>query len=81
MRSKECTGAALAEKLADAVRVAREEAVQDIFLMVPWEHTRCIDNILDGLSVLPVPVYSSSRQTPRKLLKSAGISSGRDVDS
>ena len=57
MRGKECTGAALTEKLEEAIRVARMEAVQDIFLIVPWEHTRCIDGILDGLSVLPVPVY------------------------
>jgi len=57
MRSKECTGAALTEKLKEVISVARVEEVQDIFLMLPWEHTRCIESILDGLCVLPVPVY------------------------
>jgi Undecaprenyl-phosphate glucose phosphotransferase len=43
--------------LEEAIKLAREEAVQDVFLVIPWEYTRCIDRILEGLSVLPVPVY------------------------
>jgi Undecaprenyl-phosphate glucose phosphotransferase len=51
------TGEGITKKLEEAIKLARKEAVQDIFLMIPWEYTRCIDGILEELSVLPVPVY------------------------
>ena len=57
MQGSKCTSDAITEKLEEAIKLAREEAVQDIFLIIPWEYTTCIDGILDGLSVLPVPVY------------------------
>jgi undecaprenyl-phosphate galactose phosphotransferase/putative colanic acid biosynthesis UDP-glucose lipid carrier transferase len=45
------------DKLALAIRVAREEKIGTIFLFFRWDHTRWIDSILIALSVLPIPVY------------------------
>ncbi len=40
-----------------AVNTAREESVESILLFFRWEHTHCIECILNALSVLPIPVY------------------------
>jgi Undecaprenyl-phosphate glucose phosphotransferase len=47
----------LRNTLDAAIQTARGDAIEDILLMVGWEHNRCIEGILNVLSVLPVPVH------------------------
>jgi len=47
----------LAETIERAIKLARDDTIGDIFLMIPWAHNRCIEGIVDALSVLPVPVH------------------------
>jgi Undecaprenyl-phosphate glucose phosphotransferase len=49
--------ATLPEQLSLAIRTAREESVENILLLIRWEHSYCIESVLVALSVLPVPVY------------------------
>jgi Undecaprenyl-phosphate glucose phosphotransferase len=51
------SSANLPERLTSAIRVARQEAVDNILLLIRWEHSYCIESILLALSVLPIPVY------------------------
>jgi undecaprenyl-phosphate galactose phosphotransferase/putative colanic acid biosynthesis UDP-glucose lipid carrier transferase len=57
----DCTAAESSEKLAEtverAIKLARNETIQDIFLMISWAHNRCIEGIVDALSVLPMPIH------------------------
>jgi Undecaprenyl-phosphate glucose phosphotransferase len=45
------------DKLSSVVQVARDQRVESIFLLVPWDRSHCIEGILVALSVLPIPVY------------------------
>jgi Undecaprenyl-phosphate glucose phosphotransferase len=47
----------LRSKLANVVQVAREQRIEEIYLIVGWHHHRAIDGILDALAVLPISVY------------------------
>lgn len=47
----------LRAKLADVIKVARNERIEDIYLLVPWHHDRLIDGILETLAVLPISVH------------------------
>ncbi len=47
----------LQKTLNTAIETARDEAVEEIILIIGWEHSRCIEGILNVLSVLPVPVH------------------------
>jgi Undecaprenyl-phosphate glucose phosphotransferase len=49
--------ASLRAKLADIVRTAKDERIEDIYLLVRWHHHRIIDGILEALNVLPVSVH------------------------
>lgn len=40
-----------------AVRVAREETIENILLFIGWEHSHCIEVMLRRLSILPVCVH------------------------
>ncbi len=44
-------------KLDLAIRAAREEAIDNVLLFISWEHSHCIEAILNALSVLPVRVH------------------------
>jgi len=47
---------ALRNTLNSAIETARSDAIEAVLLAIGWEHSRCIENILNVLSVLPVPV-------------------------
>ena len=47
----------LSQTLDPAIRTAREDSIQSILLLFRWDQSRCIESILAGLSVLPIPIY------------------------
>jgi Undecaprenyl-phosphate glucose phosphotransferase len=49
--------ASLRSKLADVVQVARDEQIEDIYLLMDWRHHRIIQGTLDALAVLPLSVH------------------------
>jgi Undecaprenyl-phosphate glucose phosphotransferase len=49
--------ASLRSKLSDVVQVARNERIEDVYLLMDWRHRRIIDGIMDALAVLPVSVH------------------------
>lgn len=44
-------------KLAELIEVAKNERIDDVYLLVRWRHGRTIDGILDALAVLPISVH------------------------
>lgn len=59
---------ALRSRMHDVIEAARHEMVDDIFLLVGWDRTRCIENILNFLSVLPIPVHLVPDQNVSRFL-------------
>jgi Undecaprenyl-phosphate glucose phosphotransferase len=49
--------ATIQDKLNSLVPLARDQQVESIFLLFPWDRSHCIEAILVALSVLPIPVY------------------------
>ena len=47
----------LRTKLAEVIDFARNERIEEIYLLIAWYHHRVIDGILDALAVLPVSVH------------------------
>jgi len=47
----------LRSKLADVIQFARDERIEDIYLLLDWHHHRAIYGILDALAVLPISVH------------------------
>ena len=47
----------LLDTLNSAIKVAREEAIENVLLFISWDRSHCIDIILNTLSVLPVRVH------------------------
>src|SRR5439155_777750 len=47
----------LRSRLNSVIETARHEAIDDIFLLISWDRSRCIEDILSFLSVLPTPVH------------------------
>jgi Undecaprenyl-phosphate glucose phosphotransferase len=47
----------LRAKLAEVILAARQERIEDIYLLVGWHHRRAIDGILSALAVLPISVH------------------------
>jgi Undecaprenyl-phosphate glucose phosphotransferase len=47
----------LNSKLANVVQIAKNERIEDIYLLFDWQHHRTIDGILDALAVIPVSVH------------------------
>jgi len=47
----------LRRNLNSVIETARHETVDDIFLLIGWNRTQCIQDILGFLSVLPIPVH------------------------
>jgi Undecaprenyl-phosphate glucose phosphotransferase len=58
----------LRAKLAEVIDLARAEAIQDIYLLIRWEHHRTIDGILDALAVLPISVHLVPDETAARFL-------------
>jgi len=51
------TASSLRSSLNSVIDTARQETVDNIFLLIGWDRARCIQNILNFLSVLPIPVH------------------------
>jgi Undecaprenyl-phosphate glucose phosphotransferase len=49
--------ASLRAKLAALIEIARDERIDDIYLLIGWYHDRIIDGILDVLAILPISVH------------------------
>jgi Undecaprenyl-phosphate glucose phosphotransferase len=49
--------ASLRSKLADVVQLARNEQIEDIYILIDWRHHRAIHGILHALAVLPISVH------------------------
>ena len=47
----------LRSKLADVVQVARDEQIEDIYILMDWRHHRAIHGVLHALAVLPISVH------------------------
>jgi Undecaprenyl-phosphate glucose phosphotransferase len=47
----------LLDTLNSVIRVAREEAIENVLLFISWDRSNCLDIILNTLSVLPVRVH------------------------
>ena len=47
----------LRSKLANVVQVARDEQIEDIYILMNWRHHRAIHGILHSLAVLPISVH------------------------
>ena len=47
----------LRSKLADVIQFAKDERIEDIYLLVNWHHHRAIYGILHALDVLPISVH------------------------
>lgn len=60
----------LRTKLAEVIRVARDERIEDIYLLISWHHNRAIDGILDALAVLPVSVHLIPDENAARFLNS-----------
>jgi Undecaprenyl-phosphate glucose phosphotransferase len=51
------TTSSLRSKLAGVVQIAKEQRIEDVYLLFDWQHRRTIDGILDALAVLPISVH------------------------
>lgn len=47
----------LQSKFCDIIEVARNEGIEDVYLLLRWRNDRTIDGILDALAVLPISVH------------------------
>ena len=47
----------LRSKLAEVIQFARDERIEDIYLLMDWRHHRAIYGILHALAVLPISVH------------------------
>jgi undecaprenyl-phosphate galactose phosphotransferase/putative colanic acid biosynthesis UDP-glucose lipid carrier transferase len=45
------------EPVMEVVAYARENGIEDVFLLISWNKQHAIDSILDALKVLPLPVH------------------------
>jgi Undecaprenyl-phosphate glucose phosphotransferase len=66
----------LRSRLGAVIEVARHEEVNDIFLLVAWNHDRCIENILSFLAVLPVTVHLVPDQNVARFLEYPTVNIG-----
>lgn len=49
--------ASLRLKLADIIQLARNDSIEDVYLLIRWSHHRIVDGIIDALAVLPISVH------------------------
>lgn len=47
----------LRSKLTELVEVVRSEKIDDVYLLVRWQHHRVIQGVLDSLAVLPISIH------------------------
>lgn len=47
----------LRSKLADVIQLAKNEHIEDIYILMDWRHHRAIYQILNALAVLPISVH------------------------
>jgi len=47
----------LTETIERTIKTVRNDAIQDIFLMISWARGPWIEGIIDALNVLPIPVH------------------------
>lgn len=47
----------LRSKLTDVVQLAKDQRIEDIYLLFDWQHHRAIDGILAELAVIPISVH------------------------
>jgi Undecaprenyl-phosphate glucose phosphotransferase len=45
------------EVIGEAVQTARTNQIHEIFLLIRWDHRRCVEQILSALAVLPASVH------------------------
>ncbi|MGY4330326.1 Undecaprenyl-phosphate glucose phosphotransferase [Bradyrhizobium sp. LB7.2] len=46
-----------AQRLEDLIAYAKENRVEQVFLLMSWNRQHAIDSILDALKILPIPVH------------------------
>src|SRR5207302_6943989 len=49
--------ASLRATLDSLIEATRSENIEDVYLLMEWSHSRCIDNIVNVLSILPIPIH------------------------
>jgi Undecaprenyl-phosphate glucose phosphotransferase len=49
--------ASLRSKLAEVIQFARDEKIEDIYVLMDWRHHRAIYGIMHALAVLPISVH------------------------
>jgi exopolysaccharide biosynthesis polyprenyl glycosylphosphotransferase len=49
--------ASLHSKLADVIQIARDEHIEDVYILMDWRHHRTIQGILHALAALPTSVH------------------------
>ena len=49
--------ASLRTKLEALVEIARNERIEDVYLLIRWQHHRIVQGVLDSLAVLPISVH------------------------
>jgi Undecaprenyl-phosphate glucose phosphotransferase len=49
--------AAMRNALDAVIETARVETVENIFLLIRWDHRRCIEHLVTMLRVLPIPIH------------------------
>jgi Undecaprenyl-phosphate glucose phosphotransferase len=59
----------LRSKLADVVQFARDEQIEDIYILMDWRHHRAIYGILHALAVLPISVHLIPDENTAQFLK------------
>jgi Undecaprenyl-phosphate glucose phosphotransferase len=47
----------LIQAIENTINAVRTDTVQDIFLMIPWAHSRWIEYAVDSLNVLPISIH------------------------
>src|SRR5262249_7883349 len=60
--------ASLRSKLAGIIEVAKNENIEDIYLILRWHHHRTIDGILDALAVLPISIHLVTDESAARFL-------------
>ncbi|MET4802877.1 undecaprenyl-phosphate glucose phosphotransferase [Bradyrhizobium sp. LB11.1] len=46
----------IAPRLEELIAYARENKIEQIFLMFKWDHRQAIDKVVDALKILPIPI-------------------------
>jgi Undecaprenyl-phosphate glucose phosphotransferase len=55
-------------KLLDLIQAARNERIEDIYILVRWQHQRIIKSIVDALVVLPISIHLMPDESASRFL-------------